>query len=347
MTIGIVEVRRIARQTSRPSRRGSITSSRTRSNGSAREPLESLARRPTRSSTVKPAARSPIAVTSRIDGSSSTSRIRASTASLVRRRDGPAVGRSMPARDQRRLVGCRAIRSPGIAAGRPPAGRRLRAGGAVPGGRPLVDRSPDRAAAARGRAPLRRPPGALPMPTADRAAGAFGRGPPGRRAAWSAGRWRGPEPWRDPARCVRRVRAEARLVRAQRPGSVRAMLRRFGRPVSAGPPPRGHRRAAAALRALADRLGPDRAVRLEARRSSRSGSGARAATRSRAGAATRRRRRARSRRRRAGAAGPADPVDVVLGDHRQLEVDDVRQRVDVEAARRRPRWRRGSRRGRP
>ena len=34
-----------------------------------------------------------------------------------------------------------------------------------------------------------------------------------------------------------------------------------------------------------------------------------------------------------GAAGPADPVDVVLGDHRQLEVDDVRQRLDVEAAR--------------
>ena len=35
----------------------------------------------------------------------------------------------------------------------------------------------------------------------------------------------------------------------------------------------------------------------------------------------------------AGTTGPADPVDVVLGDHRQLEVDDVRQRVDVEAAR--------------
>ena len=35
----------------------------------------------------------------------------------------------------------------------------------------------------------------------------------------------------------------------------------------------------------------------------------------------------------AGAAGPADAVDVVLGDHRQLEVDDVRERVDVEAAR--------------
>ena len=35
----------------------------------------------------------------------------------------------------------------------------------------------------------------------------------------------------------------------------------------------------------------------------------------------------------AGAAGAADAVDVVLGDHRQLEVDDVRQRLDVEAAR--------------
>ena len=35
----------------------------------------------------------------------------------------------------------------------------------------------------------------------------------------------------------------------------------------------------------------------------------------------------------AGAPGPADPVDVVLGDHRQLEVDDVRERLDVEAAR--------------
>ncbi len=35
----------------------------------------------------------------------------------------------------------------------------------------------------------------------------------------------------------------------------------------------------------------------------------------------------------AGAPGPADPVDVVLGDHRQLEVDDVRERIDVEAAR--------------
>ena len=35
----------------------------------------------------------------------------------------------------------------------------------------------------------------------------------------------------------------------------------------------------------------------------------------------------------AGAAGAADAVDVVLGDHRQLEVDDVRERLDVEAAR--------------
>ena len=34
----------------------------------------------------------------------------------------------------------------------------------------------------------------------------------------------------------------------------------------------------------------------------------------------------------AGPAGPADAVDVVLGDHRQLEVDDVRERLDVEAA---------------
>ena len=33
------------------------------------------------------------------------------------------------------------------------------------------------------------------------------------------------------------------------------------------------------------------------------------------------------------AAGPADAMDVVLGDHRQLEVDDVRERLDVEAAR--------------
>ena len=31
--------------------------------------------------------------------------------------------------------------------------------------------------------------------------------------------------------------------------------------------------------------------------------------------------------------GAADAMDVVLGDHRQLEVDDVRQAVDVEAAR--------------
>ena len=37
--------------------------------------------------------------------------------------------------------------------------------------------------------------------------------------------------------------------------------------------------------------------------------------------------------RRAGTAGPADAVDVVLGHHRQLEVDDVGQAVDVEAAR--------------
>ena len=37
--------------------------------------------------------------------------------------------------------------------------------------------------------------------------------------------------------------------------------------------------------------------------------------------------------RRAGAARPADAVDVVLGHHRQLVVDDVRQRVDVEPAR--------------
>ena len=34
----------------------------------------------------------------------------------------------------------------------------------------------------------------------------------------------------------------------------------------------------------------------------------------------------------AGPAGSADPVDVVLGDHRQLEVHDVRQLLDVEAA---------------
>src|SRR5688572_9423405 len=33
------------------------------------------------------------------------------------------------------------------------------------------------------------------------------------------------------------------------------------------------------------------------------------------------------------AAGPPDPVDVVLRNHRQLEVDDVWQRVDVETAR--------------
>ena len=37
---------------------------------------------------------------------------------------------------------------------------------------------------------------------------------------------------------------------------------------------------------------------------------------------------------RTGAAGAADAVDVVLGDVRQLEVDDVRQLVDVDAARR-------------
>ena len=35
----------------------------------------------------------------------------------------------------------------------------------------------------------------------------------------------------------------------------------------------------------------------------------------------------------AGAAGAADPVDVVLGDFRQLVVHDVRQLVDVEPAR--------------
>jgi len=36
--------------------------------------------------------------------------------------------------------------------------------------------------------------------------------------------------------------------------------------------------------------------------------------------------------RRTGTTGPADAVDVVLGDHRQLEVDDVRQSIDIEAA---------------
>ncbi len=36
---------------------------------------------------------------------------------------------------------------------------------------------------------------------------------------------------------------------------------------------------------------------------------------------------------RSGPPRPADPVDVVLGDHRQLVVDDVRQLFDVEAAR--------------
>jgi len=34
----------------------------------------------------------------------------------------------------------------------------------------------------------------------------------------------------------------------------------------------------------------------------------------------------------AGPARPADAVDVILGHHRELEVDDVRQRVDVDAA---------------
>ncbi len=34
-----------------------------------------------------------------------------------------------------------------------------------------------------------------------------------------------------------------------------------------------------------------------------------------------------------GPGGPADPVEVVLGDHRQLEVHDVGQRVDVDPAR--------------
>ena len=78
MTIGTVEVRRIARQTSRPSSLGSMMSSRTRSNGSARK--RSRPSLPSAAvSTVNPALRRPIAVTSRIDGSSSMSRIRAST----------------------------------------------------------------------------------------------------------------------------------------------------------------------------------------------------------------------------------------------------------------------------
>ena len=34
----------------------------------------------------------------------------------------------------------------------------------------------------------------------------------------------------------------------------------------------------------------------------------------------------------AGPSRPADPMEVVLGHHRQLEVDDVRQVLDVEAA---------------
>src|SRR5438034_2779980 len=77
ITIGTVDSRRISRQTSSPSIRGSITSSRTRSGRPWRHRSSPVA--PSCAvSTSKPAARRPIAVTSRIDGSSSTSRIRAS-----------------------------------------------------------------------------------------------------------------------------------------------------------------------------------------------------------------------------------------------------------------------------
>ena len=34
-----------------------------------------------------------------------------------------------------------------------------------------------------------------------------------------------------------------------------------------------------------------------------------------------------------GPAGPADAMDVILGDHRQFEVDDVRQGIDIQSAR--------------
>ena len=73
-----------------------MTSSRTRSNGSAAKRSRPAA--PSAAvSTVKPALRRPIAVTSRIDGSSSTSRIRASIRSLGARRGRPAIRGSMPA----------------------------------------------------------------------------------------------------------------------------------------------------------------------------------------------------------------------------------------------------------
>ena len=49
----------------------------------------------------------------------------------------------------------------------------------------------------------------------------------------------------------------------------------------------------------------------------------------------------------AGAAGAADPVDVVLGDHRQLEVDDVRAAARCRCRARPRRSRRAGRRGRP
>ena len=68
----------MARQTSSPSSRGSITSSRTRSHGAARN--RSSAAWPSAAvSNLEPAPRRPSAVISRIDGSSSTSRILAST----------------------------------------------------------------------------------------------------------------------------------------------------------------------------------------------------------------------------------------------------------------------------
>ena len=49
----------------------------------------------------------------------------------------------------------------------------------------------------------------------------------------------------------------------------------------------------------------------------------------------------------AGAAGAADAVDVVGRHHRQLEVDDVRELLDVEAARRDLGRDQERRRGRP
>ena len=158
---------------------------------------------------------------------------------------------------------------------------------------------------------------AVRMPTAGRAAGSTAPGLGDRPAARPADRRRSG------------ARAGSRRTGRAPPGRDRA---RASAARSRRPDPRAARPRAAEP-AAQDRLGADARIGLEALDDLARDRVAQDAARCRGAACSSSTQTSETASPSTpGAPGPADPVDVVLGDHRQLEVDDVRQRVDVEAA---------------